>query len=105
MTCTCLLLAWEAFAQTGLDKTATQIASEMMPGWNLGNTMEAARNYAITWETPNRPAVEVFTNDGGLESGNNVARNRDHTRGDRLCEELWFQVCQNTMLMGMGTYQ
>ena len=55
-------------AQSGLDKSATEIAKEMMPGWNLGNTMEAARNYAITWETPNRPAVEVFTNDGGLES-------------------------------------
>ena len=64
----CLASVGMLHAQTGLDKTATQIASEMMPGWNLGNTMEAARNYAVTWETPNRPAVEVFTNDGGLES-------------------------------------
>ena len=55
----CLASAGMLHAQTGLDKTATQIASEMMPGWNLGNTMEAARNYAVTWETPNRPAVEV----------------------------------------------
>ena len=64
----CLASVGMLHAQTGLDKTATQIASEMMPGWNLGNTMEAARNYAVTWETPNRPVVEVFTNDGGLES-------------------------------------
>lgn len=66
--CVCAISVWTLSAQTGFDKTAQQIADEMMPGWNLGNTMEAVRNYPITWETPNKPAVEVFTNDGGLES-------------------------------------
>lgn len=67
-TCVCAISVWTLSAQTGFDKTAQQIADEMMPGWNLGNTMEAVRNYPITWETPNKPAVELFTNDGGLES-------------------------------------
>ena len=49
------------YAQTGLDKTATQIASEMMPGWNLGNTMEAA----VTWGS--NPAG-LYNNNGGLAS-------------------------------------
>lgn len=66
--CVSSISVWTLSAQTGFDKTAQQIADEMMPGWNLGNTMEAVRNYPITWETPNKPAVEVFTNDGGLES-------------------------------------
>ena len=57
----CLASAGMLHAQTGLDKTATQIASEMMPGWNLGNTMEAA----VTWGS--NPAA-VFNNNGGLAS-------------------------------------
>lgn len=48
-------------AQSGLDKTAQQMTNEMMPGWNLGNTMEAA----ITWGS--NPAT-VFNNNGGLAS-------------------------------------
>lgn len=48
-------------AQSGLDKNATEIAKEMMPGWNLGNTMEAA----VTWGS--NPAA-VFNNNGGLAS-------------------------------------
>ncbi|MBQ8657337.1 MAG: glycoside hydrolase family 5 protein [Prevotella sp.] len=48
-------------AQTGLDKSATQIASEMMPGWNLGNTMEATVNWG------SNPAG-LFNNNGGLAS-------------------------------------
>ena len=36
------------YAQTDLDKTAQQIAAEMIPGWNLGNTLEANRDFAIT---------------------------------------------------------
>ncbi|MBR1502802.1 MAG: glycoside hydrolase family 5 protein [Prevotella sp.] len=55
-------------AQTGLDKTAQQIAAEMMPGWNLGNTMEANRDHPITQGDTYKPAVTIFTNDGGLES-------------------------------------
>ena len=57
----CLASVGMLHAQTGLDKTATQIASEMMPGWNLGNTMEAA----VTWGS--NPAA-VFNNNGGLAS-------------------------------------
>ncbi|MBQ9677140.1 MAG: glycoside hydrolase family 5 protein [Prevotella sp.] len=48
-------------AQSGLDKSATEIAKEMMPGWNLGNTMEAAINWG------SNPAA-VFNNNGGLAS-------------------------------------
>ena len=58
-----LALCWltTANAQGGLDKTAIQIASEMMPGWNLGNTMEGA----VTWgNTP----VALYNNNGGLAS-------------------------------------
>ena len=63
-----LMVAGSTFAQSGLDQTATEIAAQMAPGWNLGNTLEGARTWAVTWENPQRPAVEVFTNDGGLES-------------------------------------
>lgn len=56
-----LLTMTSAMAQDGLDKTASEIASEMMPGWNLGNTMEAA----VTWgDNP----VTTFSNAGGLDS-------------------------------------
>lgn len=57
--CTTLLatlLTTSLAAQTGLDKSAQQIAEEMMPGWNLGNTMEANNN------------VTTFSNSGGLAS-------------------------------------
>lgn len=48
-------------AQSGLDKTAMEMATEMMPGWNLGNTMEAA----VTWgDNP----VALFSNNGRLAS-------------------------------------
>ena len=47
-TCACAISIWTLSARTGFDKTAQQIADEMMPGWNLGNTMEAVRNYPIT---------------------------------------------------------
>ena len=46
--CVSSISVWTLSAQTGFDKTAQQIADEMMPGWNLGNTMEAVRNYPIT---------------------------------------------------------
>lgn len=48
-------------AQSGLDKSATEIAKEMMPGWNLGNTMEAA----VTWGSN---PVKTFNNAGDLAS-------------------------------------
>lgn len=48
-------------AQTGLDRSAMQIAADMMPGWNLGNTMEGA----VTWGS--NPAA-TFNNNGGLAS-------------------------------------
>ena len=48
-----------AMAQSGLDKTALQMAQEMMPGWNLGNTMEAG----VTWGSS--PAA-TFNNNSGL---------------------------------------
>lgn len=49
-------VAWAtaAFSQVGMEKTAMQIAGEMVPGWNLGNTMEATNN---AWN---------YTNQGGL---------------------------------------
>lgn len=56
------------YAQTGLDKTAQQIAAEMIPGWNLGNTLEANRDFAITEGATYKPAVTIFSNYGGLES-------------------------------------
>ncbi len=42
------LCCLSAFAQSGWDKTSTQIAKEMMSGWNLGNTMRG--RYALTAE-------------------------------------------------------
>ena len=56
------------YAQTDLDKTAQQIAAEMIPGWNLGNTLEANRDFAITEGATYKPAVTIFSNYGGLES-------------------------------------
>ena len=56
------------YAQTGIDKTAQQIAAEMIPGWNLGNTLEANRDFAITEGATYKPAVTIFSNYGGLES-------------------------------------
>ena len=48
-------------AQNGLDKNATQLAKEMMPGWNLGNTMEASPSGVSH-------LVSIFNNKGGLSS-------------------------------------
>lgn len=61
LTVTTLLSLFTVHAQTGLDKSAQEMANEMMPGWNLGNTMEGA----MTWgATP----VSTFNNAGGLAS-------------------------------------
>ena len=53
------LCCLSAFAQSGWDKTSTQIAKEMMSGWNLGNTMEA-----INWKGSSAPIDENY----GLET-------------------------------------
>jgi aryl-phospho-beta-D-glucosidase BglC (GH1 family) len=56
-----LLTMATASGQDGLDKSAMEMAREMMPGWNLGNTMEAA----VTWGSN---PVALFNNAGGLAS-------------------------------------
>ena len=56
-----LILSVSLSAQNGFDKSAQQIANEMMPGWNLGNTMEAT----IGWGSS--PA-EPFNNNNGIAS-------------------------------------
>ena len=48
-----------ATAADGLDKTAAQLAAEMGPGWNLGNTLEATRNWV---------GATLWNNLGGVES-------------------------------------
>ncbi len=56
----CLLLTVQfTFAQEGFEKTAMQIAYEMMPGWNLGNTLEASN-----WRTN----TQLWNNEGGLDA-------------------------------------
>lgn len=57
----CISVSIILYAQSGLDKTSVEMAKEMMPGWNLGNTMEAA----ITWGSN---PVATFNNAGGLAS-------------------------------------
>ena len=51
-----LFLTMTMNAQTGMNRTATQIAADMAPGWNLGNTLEAGNNQ------------NNFTNKGGLSA-------------------------------------
>ena len=46
-------------AQKDMELTALEIAQRMMPGWNLGNTLEAGKS----WE-----GVTIFSNKGGLAS-------------------------------------
>ncbi len=48
-----------ATAADGLDKTAAELVAEMSPGWNLGNTLEATRNWA---------GATLWNNLGGVES-------------------------------------
>ena len=48
-------------AQGGFDKSAVEIALEMMPGWNLGNTMEAAM-------TNGEGSAALFNNNGSIAS-------------------------------------
>lgn len=54
-----LFSVWTLNAQQYMELTAQEVAQRMMPGWNLGNTMEAN----ISWG--NEPA-KLFENNGGL---------------------------------------
>lgn len=47
------------FAQQDMELTASEVTERMMPGWNLGNTLEAGKS----WE-----GVTTFSNKGGLGS-------------------------------------
>lgn len=49
-------LAWNAHAQSAMELTAAEVAAKMIPGWNLGNTLEAGDN------------THNFTNKGGLDA-------------------------------------
>lgn len=51
-----ITLAWNAHAQSSMELTATEVAVKMIPGWNLGNTMEAGDK------------AHNFTNKGGLDA-------------------------------------
>lgn len=51
-----MLAALHAGAQSQMELTATEVAKQMTPGWNLGNTMEAGDK------------ANNFTNKGGLEA-------------------------------------
>ena len=51
-----MLAALHAEAQSQMELTATEVAKQMTPGWNLGNTMEAGDK------------ANNFTNKGGLEA-------------------------------------
>ena len=48
-----------AQAQTQMELSAREVSALMAPGWNLGNTMEAAK----TWE-----GVALYNNKGGVGS-------------------------------------
>ena len=54
-----LAMATAMHAQQDMELTAMEVAQCMMPGWNLGNTMEAA----VSWG--NNP-TQLFKNNGGL---------------------------------------
>ena len=55
----CALAFLTAGAQAAMEKTAMEIAREMMPGWNLGNTLEASN-----WRTN----TALWNNEGGLDA-------------------------------------
>lgn len=52
-----LLASADGQAQDGFDKTAIEIVNEMSPGWNLGNTLEAATSWT---------GADLWNNKGGL---------------------------------------
>ena len=46
-------------AQDGLDRSATEVINDMVPGWNLGNTLEATTSWT---------GAALWNNKGGLNS-------------------------------------
>ena len=56
-----LCTLFEVHAQKNMELTAQEIAQRMMPGWNLGNTLEAN----VSWGS--NPA-KLFENNGGLSA-------------------------------------
>ena len=57
LMCLSLFVVLQIQAQQGMELTATEVAQRMMPGWNLGNTMEAGDGES-----------SLYTNKGGLKS-------------------------------------
>lgn len=55
----CMVAMMPLHAQKNMELTAQEVAQRMMPGWNLGNTLEAN----VSWG--NNPA-KLFENNGGL---------------------------------------
>ena len=58
-TMLCMLAMMPLHAQKNMELTAQEVAQRMMPGWNLGNTLEGN----ISWGS--NPA-KLFENNGGL---------------------------------------
>ncbi|MBQ6203067.1 MAG: glycoside hydrolase family 5 protein [Prevotella sp.] len=58
-TILCMFALMQLHAQQNMELTAQEVAQRMMPGWNLGNTMEAN----MSWGS--NPA-KLFENNGGL---------------------------------------
>ncbi len=59
-------------AQSGIDQTAVQLAAQMVPGWNLGNTMEVPKNSLsaeTSWQsTKTTQAIIDFVKAQGFRS-------------------------------------
>lgn len=95
-----LLFVWSivftsvaAFAQSGLDKTAVQIAQEMSPGWNLGNTLEA-RN----WQT----GSGLWTNTSGLAAETSWQSTRTTQQLINYVKSLGFRSVRIPCAWAMG---
>lgn len=58
-TVLCVFAMMQLHAQQNMELTAQEVAQRMMPGWNLGNTLEAN----VSWGS--NPA-KLFENNGGL---------------------------------------
>lgn len=57
----CLLLGICVRAQNGCDRSAMEVVSDMAPGWNLGNTLEAVTSWtgAALWNNKGGLATET----------------------------------------------
>ena len=95
-----LLLVWSiaftsvaATAQSGLDKTAQQIAAEMAPGWNLGNTLEAKN-----WQT----GSALWTNTAGLAAETSWQSTRTSRRLIDYVKRLGFRSVRIPCAWAMG---